>query len=437
MDVQHKSLEAIDREHGWHPFTQMKDWAQDPMLIIEKGEGVWLFDQQGNRYIDGVSSLWVTVHGHRHPAIDQAVKKQLDKIAHSTYLGLAHPAGIELTEKLIQIAPKGLTRVFYSDSGSEGVEIALKMAYQYWQQRDVPKPNKKIFIRYANDYHGDTIGAMSVGGIDLFFEKFHDLFFKTITVNDESECMRLIEQQHEQIAGIVVEPLVQAAAGMLLHPEQFLTRLREATRKYDILLIVDEVATGFGRTGKMFACDHEAVCPDLMVVGKGLTGGYLPIAATLATDAVYQAFCGEYHEAKAFFHGHTYTANPLGCAAAIANLEVFEQEQTLQQLQPKIEALTQELVDFKKLAHVQSVRQRGFMVGIELVKDKAKHIPYAFEEKMGYRVCQHIRKKGVILRPLGSVIILMPPLSIDSATLKQLTRATYEAIEEVTEQGAQ
>ncbi len=411
----------MDKKHLWHPFTQMKDWVENDPLIIERGDGVYLYDTKGNKYIDGVSSLWVTVHGHRKKEIDRAIKDQLEKIAHSTLLGLGNVPAIELAEKLAGIAPKGLNKVFYSDNGSTAVEIALKIAFQYQQQTG--KTGKTKFITLQNAYHGDTLGSVSVGGIDLFHKIYRPLLFRSFRVKtDLAEVERIMKKHHGKVAAMVVEPLIQGAAGMLLQPKGFLKGARKLCDKYDILLVCDEVATGFGRTGKMFACEHENVSPDILCVAKGLTGGYLPIAATLTTDKIYRAFLGKHEEDITFFHGHTYTGNPLGCAAALANLSIFKKENTLRKLQPKIKLLARRLNEFKGLKHVSGVRQCGFMAGIE-ISDK-----FAYRQRIGHQVILEARKRGAILRPLGNVIVLMPPLSISKKELNRLLDIVYASM---------
>ena len=407
----------------------MKGWLEHDQLTIERGDGVYLYDTKGNKYIDGVSSLWVTVHGHRKKELNQAIKKQLDKISHSTLLGLGNVPSIELAEKLVRIAPKGLSKVFYSDSGSTAVEIALKIAFQYWQNAKLkhqrtkePKNKKTKFITLQNAYHGDTIGSVSVGGIDLFHKIYKPLLFKSYKAPvDLAVIEKIMEAHNQDIAALIIEPLIQAAAGMLLEPKGFLKGVRRLCDRYNILLIVDEVATGFGRTGKMFACEHENVSPDIMCVAKGITGGYLPLAATLTTKKIFKAFLGKHEEFKIFFHGHTYTGNPLGCAAALANLEIFIKEKTMQKMRSKIKLLKLELKKIAALACVKEVRQRGFMVGIELQG-------FSFEARIGHQVILEARKRGAILRPLGDVIVLMPPLSINEQELKKLLKITYESI---------
>jgi adenosylmethionine---8-amino-7-oxononanoate aminotransferase len=448
-------LSQWDRTYLWHPFTQMQEWEQQQPVIIDRGKGSYVIDTEGRRYLDGVSSLWVNVHGHRHPVLDRAIQQQLKKIAHSTLLGLSSPPAIELARELVRIAPRGLTRVFYSDDGSTAVEVALKMAVQYWQQCKPDAGPKNTFLKLQLAYHGDTAGAMSVGSIELFHQRFHPLLFPTVTV-DSPYCYRcplglrppscglacvepierLFEQRHRDIAGAVIEPLVQAAAGMLTAPPGYLKRLRELCTQYRVLLIADEVATGFGRTGRMFACHHERVTPDLMAISKGMTGGYLPLAATLATEDIYQAFLGDYGEWKTFFHGHSYTGNALGCAAALANLKIFRAERTLARLQSRIVALRRLLRPLAALSHVGDVRQRGYMVGIELVNNRETRSPYPLADRMGYHVAMEARRRGLLLRPLGNVVVLMPPLNTSPAQLARMVRIVRESIRSVTESGS-
>ncbi|KAF0132899.1 MAG: adenosylmethionine-8-amino-7-oxononanoate transaminase [Candidatus Saganbacteria bacterium] len=411
-----KNLNNLDKQYIWHPFTQMKDWLKDKQLIIEKGKGIYLYDDKGNEYIDGVSSLWVTVHGHQKKEIDQAIKKQLKKISHSTLLGLGNEPSAILAEKLIKIAPAGLKKVFYSDSGSTAVEIALKIAFQYQKLRG--KKSKTKFITLENAYHGDTIGSVSVGGIDLFHELYKPMLFKSfkVPVDNILKLEQLLKAKHQTIAAMIVEPMVQAAAGMLIMPKGFLESARKLCKKYNVILICDEVAAGFGRTGKMFA--SENISPDIICVAKGITGGYLPLAATLTTEKIFDAFIGD--KSKTFFHGHTYTGNPLSCAAAIANLDIFEKENTLEKLKAKIEFLREKLDKYKNLKQIKEIRQLGFMVGIELNSEKAG---------LGREVILEARKRGVIIRPLGNVIVLMPPLSISLKELQKLVKITFESIQ--------
>jgi len=419
-----RRLKQWDHGYIWHPFTQMKDWVKDEPLIIDSAEGIYLNGIDGNIYMDGVSSLWVNVHGHRHAHIDAALKKQIDKLSHSTLLGLSNTPAVRLARCLVKIAPKGLAKVFYSDNGSTAVEIAIKMAYQYWQNTGNFK--KTQIVHLSNSYHGDTLGSVSVGGIDLFHKVYRKLIFKTTTLKKHGweaveELEKLLKIRGNNIAALIVEPLVQGAAGMLVWPEGVLKKMRDLTLKYNVFLIADEVATGFGRTGKMFACQHEGVQPDFLCLAKGITGGYLPLAATLTTQKVFDGFLFDYKDQKTFFHGHTYTGNPLACAAALANLEIFQNERTLSKLAPKIKFLAKKLKMFYNLRSVAEVRQKGFMVGIEL---KGR-----LEDRIGAQVCQLVRKYGVILRPLGNVIVIMPPLSISVEELDYLLMATYRSIE--------
>lgn len=446
-----KQLSDWDRKYLWHPFTQMQEWEQEKPLIIEKGKGSYLIDTDGKKYLDGTSSIWVNLHGHRHPALDRAIKKQLDKIAHSTFLGLSNPPAIQLARELIRIAPPGLTRVFYSDNGSTAVEVALKMAVQYWQQRRPESGPKHTFLHLKLAYHGDTIGAVSVGNIKLFHSRFTSLLFPTVEADPpycyrcplrltypscQMACLdpieRILKERHRELAGFIIEPLVQAAAGMITAPPGYLKRVRDLCTKYHVLLIVDEVATGFGRTGKMFACQHEGVTPDLMAISKGLTGGYMPLAATLTTEEIYKGFLGTYADFKSFFHGHSYTGNPLGCAVALANLDVFQREKTLARLQPKIKTMARLLQPLWQLPHVGDIRQRGFMAAIELVEDRVTRNPYSLEARMGHRVTQEARRHGLLLRPLGHIMVLMPPLSTDASTLARMVAILHHAIATVT-----
>lgn len=418
------NLADKDRRYLWHPFTQMRDWTATQPLIIAAAEGNELIDTDGRRYLDGVSSLWVTVHGHRRRELDDAVRAQLDRVAHSTLLGLSNVPAIELAERLVAIAPPGLSRVFYSDSGSTAVEIALKIAYQYQQQRG--RTAKSKFLALTEAYHGDTVGAVSVGGIDLFHQIFQPLLFNVLRVQPTIEALEQMLTQHAQeLAALVIEPLVQGAAGMLMQPPGFLRAARELCTRHDVLLICDEVATGFGRTGTMFACEQESVAPDLLCLAKGISGGYLPLAATLATEAIYEAFLADYVEKRTFFHGHTYTGNPLACAAGIASLDLFERDRVLEALQPKIARLHAALDrELAPLRAVTEIRRRGFMIGVELG-------PYDYAQQIGARVCADLRTRGVILRPLGNVVVLMPPLSITNAEIDRLIGGLRDSIRAV------
>ena len=441
----------LDRRFLWHPFTQMRDWLTGEPLVIESAEGNHLIDAQGRRYLDGVSSLWCNVHGHRHPMLDAAVRAQLDRVAHTTMLGLTHPGAAELAARLVPLAPKGLTRVFYSDAGATAVEIALKIAFQACQLRGDTKRTR--FASLVEAYHGDTIGAIAVGYSETFHRFYRPLLFDVLRLTpphlfrwrdgmtEEAACAAAIDEARtklrahgHELAALIVEPLVQGAAGMWMHPPEYLAELAKLAREAGTLLICDEVATGFGRTGTFFACEQAGVSPDLLCVGKGITGGYLPLAATFASEALFEAFLAPYEDFVAFFHGHTYTGNPLACAAGLASLDVFDQEQTMTHVQGLARVLGEKLErEIAPLAHVGDVRRRGLMTGIELVQDRATRAAYPSAARIGHRVCDAVRKHGVILRPLGPVIVLMPPLSLRMDELDLLVSATAKAILEVTE----
>ncbi len=467
----HDEFLRWDREFVWHAFTQMAEYQP---LVIERAHGCTLVDIDGREYLDGTASLWCNLHGHRHPRLDAALREQLDRVAHVTNLGMSNPTTIELAKRLVDISPAGLNHVFFSDDGATAVEVALKMALQYWRQRSDPQPDKTVYLAFGDAYHGDTLGSVSVGGVERFHAMFQPLLFDVIrlpapdsyrfppqidqhaieklagseSLNMVDLVMKLeesspleyhlaifkhvLERNHQRIAAVVIEPLVQCAAGMLTHPPGYLRGVRELCTKYDVLLIADEVAVGFGRTGKMFACEHEGVIPDFLCLAKGITGGYMPLAATLTTDEIWRAFLGTYSESKTFFHGHTYGGNPLGAAAALANLQIFEEEQTLQQLQPKIERLAKNLSGLKDHPHVGDIRQRGLVAGIELVKDKATKEAYPWEERRGWQVCEAALQAGVLIRPLGNVVVIFPPLAIQLDELDRICAAVKHGIEKAT-----
>lgn len=445
-----EQLRLWDKRHVWHPFTQMQDWERDEQIIIAKGEGCWLIDTEGNRYLDGVASMWTNVHGHCRKELNDALKEQVDRLEHSTLLGLASEQSIILAARLAEITPSGLDRFFYSDNGSTAMEVAVKMAFQY--QVHSGRPERSRFITFRHAYHGDTMGAVSVGGIGIYHSTFKPLMFETILAPSpycyhcELGCSKnscnmkcidaleeLIKQNADQVAGLVIEPLVQGAGGMIVQPAGFLTRVRELCNRYDILMIADEVATGFGRTGAMFACNHENVIPDIMAISKGIAAGYLPLAATVTGEKVYSAFLGAYSELKTFFHGHTFTGNPLACAVALKSLQLFEQDNLLAEMQPKIAALKLRLDDFSAMPHVGDVRQCGLAAGVELVANKETGLPYPWEEKIGIRVSLEARKRGVFSRPLGNTIVIFPPLVISNSELDMLLSVLQESIRVVTE----
>jgi adenosylmethionine-8-amino-7-oxononanoate aminotransferase len=433
---------TVDRDlrHVWHPFTQQSVWADEPPLVVDRAEGMYLVGTDGRRYLDGVSSLWVTVHGHREPAIDEAVRRQLDKVAHSTFLGLTHEPAVELADELIASAPTGLSRVFYCGDGASAVEAALKMAYQSSAQRGEQRP---LYVHLQHGYHGDTLGAVSVGGIDTFFGAYSPILLKTRQVSSPgersagqspadrarevlAELDTLLAAEGDQVAAVVVEPLVQAAGGMLTYDAEFLRGARAACDRHGALLLVDEVATGIGRTGTMWACEQAGVSPDLLTCGKGLSGGYLPISAVLATEAVYEAFLGAPEALRTFFHGHTYTANPLACAASIANLRLMAERGTVAHAHAVGERIGVALEPLAKEPGVREVRRLGTMTGIELTTDDGA--PFDPAMRVGWRACRRAREEGVLIRPLGDVVVLMPPLAIGDDDLTLLLDVTSDCI---------
>jgi adenosylmethionine-8-amino-7-oxononanoate aminotransferase len=443
MQLSTDQLRALDKAHLWHPFTPMSLWLDSEPLIITRAEGMYLFDSDGNKYLDGVSSLWCNVHGHRVPEIDQAIRDQLDKVAHTTMLGLSSEPAILLADRLMKIVPRNLKKVFYSDAGATATEIAFKLAAQYWY--NVGQGEKHEFIGFTEAYHGDTTGAMSIGRTTAFHKPYFPLLFKvhyapTPHVYRSSlsadllkrGCVASLEgilrEHSSRIAAICIEPIVQGAAGMIVHPSGFLSEVRRLATQYNTLLICDEVATGFGRTGKMFAVEHEGVQPDLMCVAKGISGGYLPLAATFATQKIFDTFLGQPSEGKTFFHGHTYTGNPLACAAALASLDLFEKNNLIEQVQQKPLQLAQLLEPLKNLPHVGDIRQKGFMTGIELVEDKPTRRHFDPARRVGHAVCHRLRQSGIILRPLGDVIILMPPLAMPISDVARIVEALHREL---------
>ncbi len=449
-------LRQWDNEHVWHPFAPMSAYREERAPIIERAEGFHLFDVEGRRYLDGISSLWCNVHGHRVPEIDAAVREQLDRVGHTTLLGMGSVPSIELAKRLVEITPSGLTKVFYSDSGATAVEAALKMALQFHRQKPGGPEERNLYATVRGAYHGDTIGSVSVGSIELFHRVYGKLLFETVSVPSPSgfrlpdgmtesdyhahclaELERIIVEHADRLAAFVIEPLVQGAAGILVHPPGYLRQVRELTAAHGIPLIADEVAVGFGRTGTMFACEQEDVSPDILCLGKGLTGGYLPVAATLATDEIFDAFLGDPVEGRTFFHGHTFTGNPLGCAAAIASLDLFDRQQVLANVNENAACLGRRLEALAAHPHVGDIRQKGVMVGIELVRDRETSEPYDPELRMGHQVTLAARKRGVILRPLGDVIVLMPAPAMPTELVETLCDVTFASIDEVTKVPAQ
>jgi len=450
-----QALEDDDRRLLWKPFTQMRAYEQTTPLIVREALGMWLRDARGQAYLDGVSSLWVNLHGHQRPELDQAIIDQLGRVAHSTMLGPTNVPAIELARDLVAIAPSPrLQRVFYSDSGSTAVEIALKMAFQYWQQCGEPGgEDRTLFVCLDDAYHGDTIGSVSVGGMALFHGIYRPLLFHTARAmspycyrcpagKERPHCglaclesvERVFAENEGKVAALVIEPMTQGAAGMRIYPAEVLRGMADIARRHGALLIADEVATGFGRTGRMFACQHAAVEPDLLAVAKGLSGGYLPLAATLASEQIYEAFKGEHTDYKTFFHGHSYTGNPLACAAAIANLRLFREAGVLGWVEQKSGHFAQRLDTLRDLPHVGDVRYLGMMAGVELVAQREGKVPFDPALQAGNAVGLAARERGVLVRPLGDTVILMPPLNTSPEEMDLLCGVTYEAIAEVTAQ---
>ncbi|WP_340372265.1 adenosylmethionine--8-amino-7-oxononanoate transaminase [Peribacillus sp. FSL E2-0218] len=449
--MNHIELEQWDKEYVWHPFTQMKTYRESKPLIIERGEGSYLIDVDGNRYLDGYASLWVNVHGHNEPELNGALIAQVNKIAHSTLLGSANVPSILLAKKLAEITPGHLSKVFYSDTGSAAVEIALKVAYQYWQNIDPNKHrHKNKFVSLDEAYHGDTVGAVSVGGMDLYHRIFKPLLFERISVPSphayhmteygdqeavKNHCLneleKLLQQQAAQIAGLIIEPLVQGAAGIITHPDGFLKEVEMLCKQYDVLLICDEVAVGFGRTGTMFACEQEDVVPDIMCMGKGITGGYMPLAATIMNDRIFQSFLGEREEHKTFYHGHTYTGNQLACALALKNIELMEERGLIHDIQKKARQLTKKLQALYELPIVGDIRQRGLMIGVEIVKDRHTKETFSLQENVVSGIINKARGNGLIIRELGPVITMMPILAMSEEELNAMVDTVYRSIQEV------
>jgi adenosylmethionine-8-amino-7-oxononanoate aminotransferase len=430
MNFDTEALIRLDKAHVWHPFTQMRDWvlADHQPLVLVAGQGAWLEDSLGRRYLDGNSSIWTNVHGHGHPTLNRAIREQLEKVAHTSFLGFTNPKAVELAARLVALLQgSSLTKVFFSDDGSTAIEVAIKMAVQYFQQTE--RPRKTGFISFENAYHGDTLGASSLGGISLFHDRFKTHQFPGTRIGSVGSLAAI---DGSAIAGLVIEPLIQGAAGMRLWPAGTLQILRQWCDDNEVFLIFDEVMTGFGRTGKYFACQHDEVYPDFLAVGKGLTGGYLPLAATLTTDRVFAGFLGPYE--KTFFYGHSYCGNPLGCAVALANLAVFEEEGVLEKLQPKIEHLARRLSVLQNLANVREIRRVGFIAGIEVAQRNGD--PFDSRDQVGAQICLAARRHHLLTRPIRDVIVLMLPLCVTFEEIDLAVNAIGSAITEVCVQPA-
>jgi adenosylmethionine-8-amino-7-oxononanoate aminotransferase len=427
-------LVARDLAAVWHPFTQHSSWPADDPMVIDRASGVYLYDTDGRRYLDGVSSLWVTVHGHGEPAINDALRRQLDRLDHSTFLGLTHEPGIRVAEQLLRVAPDGLTKVFFAGDGSSAAEAAIKMAYQAAAQRGEDRP---LYVHCAEGYHGDTLGAVSLGGVALFHATYRPLLIETRMVSSPGvllpgqsraararevldEMQALLARDGDRVCAVVVEPMVQAAGGMLTHDPAFLRGVRDLCDTSGAAMLVDEVATGIGATGRWFGVEHAGVSPDLLVVGKRLTGGVLPLSAVLVREAVYEAFLGA--STRTFFHGHTYTANPLSCAAALANLDLMHERGTVARAAAVGERLEHGLRALAGYDGVAEIRRVGTMTGIEV---------FPAGERTGFEVCRAARRRGVIIRPLGDVVVLMPPLGITDDELDELIAAVDDSVREV------
>jgi adenosylmethionine-8-amino-7-oxononanoate aminotransferase len=445
-----EAVRRWDVDHLWHPFTQMAEYAAGDPLVVVAAEGHQLIDDRGRRYFDATSALWCNLFGHHVPQIDGAIREQLERVAHSTLLGATHPAAAELARRLVELAPPGLNHVFLSDNGATAVEAALKIAFQYRLLRGGPEAAARaVYLSLDNAYHGDTLGAAAVGGVELFHETFRPILLPTLkipspycyrcplgktpescSIDCADELEAVLAREEGRVCAVLVEPGVQAAAGMIVQPPGFLARVAAACRRHGALLILDEVATGFGRSGTLFACQREGVTPDLLCVAKGLTGGYLPVAATLATDAIYEAFLGRYEDHRHFFHGHTYTGNALGCAAALATLRLLADGSIVSGVQEKARILRQALAPVEGHRHVGEVRQAGLMCGIELVADRATRAPFGAGDRVGYGLCLALREHGIYIRPLGDVIVLMPPLTSSAAELQHLAASLHAVLVE-------
>ncbi len=421
-------LVALDKWHVWHPFTQMRDWCapdHEPLVLVS-GDGAVLRDSRSREYIDGNSSIWTNLHGHNHPKINAAIREQLDAVAHTSFLGFTNPPAIKLAAELLKIAaPNRLTRVFFSDDGSTAIEVAIKMSVQYFQL--IGQPHRNRFVAFANAYHGDTLGAASLGGVGIFHDRFASHCFPVERVTSIDELNEL--ENSETFAAVAIEPLIQGAAGMKLWPRRMLAKLRSWCDAHGVLLICDEVMTGFGRTGTMFASLQENIAPDFLALAKGLTGGYMPLAATLTTERIFEAFLGEAHEQKTFYYGHSYAGNQLACAAALANLAIFRDENVLENLQPKIALLSELLNNLQQHKNVSETRQCGFIAGIDVARSDGS--PFDWTELIGARVCVAARKHGLLTRAIRDTIVLMPPYCITAEQLCRAVAAIEQAITEI------
>ena len=435
-----------DLAHVWHPCTQMKDHESVPMIPLRAGSGVWLEDFTGKRYVDGISSWWVNLFGHCNPRINAAVREQLDHLEHAIFAGFTHPQAVNLAEELVRLAPPGLNRCFFADNGSAAIEVAVKMSFHFW--RNSGQERKTRFITLSNSYHGETLGALAVGNVDLYKSIYRPLLMDVITVPSPDAFLRepgvssaeharlmfeqmetTIAENHDEVAAVIVEPLVQCAGGMRMYDPLYLKLLREACDKYGVHLIADEIAVGFGRTGTMFACEQAGIRPDYLCLSKGLTGGYLPLSVVLTTDAIYDAFYDDYGKLNAFLHSHSYTGNPLACAAANATLAIFRDEPVLERNRATAAHMLASIEHLRDHPHVAEIRQCGMILAIELMKDPASRTPWAWQERRGLRIYKHALERGALIRPLGTTVYFMPPYVIAPAEIELLARIATEGIE--------
>ena len=443
-----KKLIEKDLAHLWHPYTQMKDCEKFPPIPIKRAEGIKLYDYADNFYYDTISSWWCNVHGHNHPSIKKAIKDQLDALDHVLFAGFTHKPAIDLAEKLIKIMPEGLSRIFYSDNGSTAVEVALKMSFQFWLNSG--KKNKTSFLSFDRGYHGDTVGAMSVSGVDAYNGIFKPLFFNSYktpvpvysdetSVEEKAEIERdcylemrnILEKHKDEIAAVIVEPLLLGAGGMLIYSSSFLKKIKDLTQEFGVHLILDEVASGFGRTGKMFACEHADVTPDFICISKGITSGCLSLSATITNDEIFKSFYDEYENNKTFFHGHTYTANPIACSAANASIDLFDKEDTLNNVLMLEKEIKKFLSNIKSLDIVSNTRCIGAVGAFDLKKELSIRSDIRNEKRIGYKIYQEGLKKNLLLRPLGDTIYFFLPLSTTSFELKDIFQRTFELLEEI------
>lgn len=440
-------LQARDLQHVWHPCSQMKDYEQFPPIVIKRGEGVWLYDENGNRYLDAVSSWWVNLFGHANKRISQALSEQAFTLEHVIFANFTHEPAVKVAEKLVALTPSGLNKVFFADNGSASIEVALKMSFQYHTQTG--KTQKKRFLALTDAYHGETLGALSVGGVDLYNEVYQPLLLDTVRAQGpdcfrcpfqdkpdscQAQCIHYVEKEleahHEGITAIIIEPLIQAAAGMKMYPALYLKKLRELCTSYDVHLIADEVAVGFGRTGTLFACEQAGISPDFMCLSKGLTGGYLPLSVVLTTDEIYDAFYDEYGTMKAFLHSHSYTGNTLACRVALEVLTMFEEEDYIELVQQKGDVMRKLAIEaFSHLPYVGEYRQIGLVGAIELVADPLSKEPLPGEERIGYQIYQRALAKGLLIRPLGNILYFMPPYVISEEEIRFMIETTRQTIE--------